>query len=141
MFELLMLVPFAGGIAVGVREYFKYRAMSKRGPQMPKLLKTNRPPGQIQPALDPRQRLAIEIGRRELEAPDQERWEREFHATLGESGVERRNVIPGEYVIERTFNGQKAIEYQEEDHYDLDSCDCVDCRRHRMKVDNRRRAW
>ncbi|QIG57970.1 hypothetical protein SEA_PAULODIABOLI_286 [Microbacterium phage PauloDiaboli] len=136
-FEFLLLLPFGTGIYFGVREYLSYRAMSKRGPQMPKVLKSNRPPGQIQPALDPRQQLAIEIGRRELEQPDQERWDREFHLTLSATGEPRKNVIPGDIIVEKSLNGRVAVEYHEDDQYDMDRCDCVDCRRHRARLDNR----
>lgn len=134
--ELWLLLPFAGGVWMGVKQWIEYRAMSKRGPQMPEVLKSRRPPGQIQPALDARQQLAIEIGRRELEAPDQERWDREFHIALGEAGEERRNVIPGDIIVQQSWDG-RTVEYHEDDGYDLDECDCPSCRRHRHKLDMR----
>lgn len=130
-FELLLLLPFGTGIYFGVKEYLSYRAMSKRGPQMPKVLKSRRPPGQVQPALDERQRLAIEIGRRELEAPDQARWEAEFHATLDKGSARRELERPGDIIVESTYNGRVSVEYHQPDQYALEGCDCYDCLKHR----------
>lgn len=138
MFELLLLIPFAAAAAVGIREFIAYRLdLRETGIEVPLALFSNKPPGEIrmrdwaQRQIEDSRKIAIEIGLRELQLPEKDQWEREFHVAIEASGGKRRNVIPGDIIIETSANGQRAISYQAPDSFHLDDCTCSNCRHSR----------
>jgi hypothetical protein len=77
--------------------------------------------------LDRERQYAIEIGKRELNAPAADLWDREFHRALERTGAERENVIPGDYIIESNYSGSRVVEYLAPDQYSLVGCTCREC--------------
>ncbi len=134
MFELLLLISFAAAaLGAGGSIIVNWKVAKDQGIEVPAALFSNKPPGEIrmhdwaQRQIEPERKLAIEIGMRELGLPEREQWEREFHVAIEATGGRKRDVIPGDYIIERSGDG-RAIEHQLPDTYHLDDCTCNKCR-------------
>lgn len=127
MIEIVLLLAFGASATAGLKVVIDWRKMSKRGPELPPVLRKLKAPGAIQPVIDAERQLAIEIGRRELETGKPEAWDNAFHATLEISGGRRENVIQGEIIQEYSHNGRELVSYETPGRYSLTDCTCHDC--------------